>query len=208
MKAMVPCTTFGLLAALFPLGCGRYDIVPQHQGPQGVTIVQSPGGSTLAFILEAVVPSFDPARIATFVWDFGDGSTDQPSKQRVSHAYKNKGIYPVTVKVVDDDGGVGQGSLILAVPGDNRPPIAKIVVQPTEVRKGQEIAFIGTDSSDPDKDDGIALYTWNFGDSSPKKEGPTATHSYGSADTYTATLNVQDTFGYVGFASIDITVKP
>lgn len=48
--------------------------------------------------------SFDiDGEIATYEWDFGDGSSVTTADPVVSHAYSGAGTYPVTLVVVDDD---------------------------------------------------------------------------------------------------------
>ena len=50
--------------------------------------------------------------------------------------------------------------------------------------------FDGTGSSDPGGS--IAGYSWNWGDGTPASTGPTASHTYAVAGTYTVTLTVTD----------------
>jgi len=74
---------------------------------------------------------------------------------------------------------------------NNQPPVAVInydAIPPPRV--GQDIAFNGSMSSDPDGE--IFLYEWDFGDGSPKVNGEFVKHKYNNAGEYDVTLVVFD----------------
>lgn len=74
---------------------------------------------------------------------------------------------------------------------DNTPPEATINHDGGRiVRRGQEIHFDGTQSTDPDGQ--IVRYEWTFGDGSPPASGPTVSHTYGSPGRYRVVLIVTD----------------
>lgn len=58
--------------------------------------------------------------IVEYKWDLGDGS--YKSGAIIDHTLKLYGIIPITLTVVDDQGGVGVGQLII-----NRPPFNKAI---------------------------------------------------------------------------------
>ena len=66
------------------------------------------------------------------------------------------------------------------------------------------VAFDGSASSDPDGS--IASYAWTFGDGG-SATGPTTSHTYQSAGTYTARLTVTDNQGATGTTTLAITVS-
>lgn len=78
----------------------------------------------------------------------------------------------------------------------NRAPTAAISANPTSGLAPLTVNFNGSGSTDPDGNNTIANYIWNFGDGSPILTTTTATtsHSY-AAGTYTASLVVQDNLG-------------
>lgn len=65
----------------------------------------------------------DPGTADTHVilWEFGDGET-ATGTLTPTHVYSAPGNYPVTLRVTDDDGGVGVDGLVVAVSQDNLPP--------------------------------------------------------------------------------------
>ncbi len=92
-------------------------------------------------------------------------------------------------------GLAGIGLLILATAGcleSDKAPLVSFTRSPASGMAPLAVFFDGTESSDPDG--AIASYDWGFGDGSTAA-GATATHTYSSAGTYSATLTVTDDFG-------------
>ena len=88
---------------------------------------------------------------------------------------------------------------------ENRAPSANIVAQ-LEAYIGDSITFTGSGSSDPDRDDSIASYYWNFGDGTNSSEAD-PTHKYSTAGSYNIMLTVTDQSGKIGISSKVITIK-
>jgi PKD repeat protein len=65
------------------------------------------------------------------------------------------------------------------------------------------VNFSSAGSSDPDGV--IASYSWSFGDST-SGSGPTVSHTYTAAGTYTARLTVTDNSGLTGTTSVSVVV--
>jgi PKD repeat protein len=55
--------------------------------------------------------------IVKYDWDFGDGSTASSADDPFKHTYKEQGNYTVTLKVTDNDGGVGATKLEISIGG-------------------------------------------------------------------------------------------
>ncbi len=83
------------------------------------------------------------------------------------------------------------------------PPTASFTASPDPAVMGQDVAFDGSASRDPEV--GIAGHEWNFGDGSTAT-GATANHRYGAAGTYVAKLTVRDAYGLTSTAERAITV--
>ena len=86
----------------------------------------------------------------------------------------------------------------------NEPPVASFTVSTTSGRAPLAVSFDGSASTDPDGQ--LSVYAWDFGDGA-KAFGPTATHIYAKAGTYTENLTVTDDSGATGGASKTITVS-
>ena len=76
---------------------------------------------------------------------------------------------------------------------DNKAPLAVLQAEPTAGSTPLTVQFDSAGSSDPDGDQ-FAI-EWDFGDGSAKESGPTASHTYATAGSYTARLTVTDTLG-------------
>jgi len=86
----------------------------------------------------------------------------------------------------------------------NAPPIASISANPTSGTVPFAVSFSGAGSNDPDGS--IAGYAWTFGDGGTAS-GASASHTYVSAGTYSATLTVTDNRGATGAKSVTITAS-
>jgi len=79
----------------------------------------------------------------------------------------------------------------------NRPPVASLSHSPTDPSIGELVNFDGSRSSDPDDGDFVDMYYFEWGDggNSGWRTSSSASHSYNSAGTFTASLSVQDSDG-------------
>jgi PKD repeat protein len=137
--------------------------------------------------------------IDSYTWDFGDGGpTVTVSTATVDHTYQNEGVYDVTLVVTDDTN-------LTSDPATTTATIETIVVElppvadangPYQGEVDVPVQFNGTGSTDPNGDDTIVRYDWDFGDGSPiaVDVGPTPTHTYTdpAGGTYNVTLTVYD----------------
>jgi PKD domain/G8 domain len=72
-------------------------------------------GTALAFSASVTDPSTADTKAGfTYSWNFGDGSA-AVSGALPSHTYSNPGVYTVTLKVTDKDGGVGTASSTITI---------------------------------------------------------------------------------------------
>jgi PKD repeat protein len=94
-------------------------------------------------------------------------------------------------------GNGGQVRRIAHIGDANRPPIAAVTANPTSGPSPLTVDFDGSGSSDPDAGDRLSNYIWTFGDGSPTQttNKPTASHTYSTKGTYTASLSVEDNHG-------------
>ena len=160
----------------------------------------------------------DDTHIATIDW--GDGTPVAPVELvepappvagtlTAEHAYGDNGTYGVTVTVEDDDSGTGTDTFSVTVT-NVAPTLGLIGVSDASPDVGQSISF-GVEFEDPGAlDTHTAVWDWGDGATS----GPaavsgglaTASHTYDSAGTFTASCTVTDSDGDSDTADTEVIV--
>lgn len=138
--------------------------------------------------------------IASYAWNFGDGST--ASGATASHSYSAAGTYTVGLTVTDNDGGTNFTSKSVTV---TAPPANNILPTASFTDSCSDLACSFNGSASSDSDGTIASYAWTFGDGSTAT-GATASHTYAAAGTYSVQLTVTDNDGGTNATSKSITV--
>jgi len=158
-------------------------------------------GNECAF--DATGSSDADGSITSYSWDFGDGKTGAGAT--TTHKYSPPQSYTVTLLVTDDDGH--SDSVSRTVSFSNQPPNASFSYSPTNPEVGESITFDASGSSDPDGS--VVSYEWTFGDGT-SATGETASHTYSSEGSYSATLTVTDGDGSTDSVTntIQITNSP
>lgn len=141
--------------------------------------------------------------IASYAWDFGDGSTGTGSV--ADHSYAISGTYTATLLVTDQNGASRQVSTTI-----NTQPSTVVLLPPTAVLSSSTAAgeaplvvnFNGSSSTTTNPP--IVSYSWTFGDGSQPATVATTSHSFTTAGTYHTTLTVVDSKGLT--SSIDTPI--
>jgi hypothetical protein len=135
--------------------------------------------------------SLDPnGTIASYAWDFGDGSTG--SGASVVHAFTQDGAFTVRVTVTDNDGLTDSATFTLNV--TNVAPVVGAVPNAT-LNVGATYTASGT-FADPGADAWTATVRW--GDGSAPEVVPltgrsfSLTHIYTAGGTYSVTIDIAD----------------
>jgi PKD repeat protein len=138
--------------------------------------------------------------VASYSWDFGDGTTATGAKP-ATKSYASAGTRTVKLTVTDNAGAtnVVTQQVTTTNPPVNKVPVASFTTAPTDLA----VAVDGSASSDPDGT--VAGYSWDFGDGSTGT-GVTASRTYAAAGTYTVKLTVTDDKGATGFTTKTVTV--
>jgi PKD repeat protein len=140
-----------------------------------------------------------PDTIASYTFDFGDGSTPvTQSTPTIDHTYNTQGEYPARLTVTDSRGkaSTNVAQVVISV-ATNTPPTAVLKANPTSGLPPLNVTFDASGSFDPDFSDTIASYTFRFGDGSGDvtQGSPVVNHNYANAGTYSARLVVTDSRG-------------
>jgi PKD repeat protein len=147
--------------------------------------------------------------IVRYEWNFGDGSTTTSFGGSISHTYSAPGIFSVTIRVIDDLGQVGSNSLQLNLTTGVPTGInASFFFSPTDPVIGQTVIF---DAKGSTASNGATItdYRWDWGDGASEDNGTTSTasHSFGSANTFVVKLTITDSQGRVSTTSMSVPVK-
>jgi PKD repeat protein len=133
--------------------------------------------------------SSDDHGIASYQWNFGDGSAVDTSANP-QHVY-SPGRYTASLIVTDADGltGIAMTTITALTVGD-RPPVPHMTATPTSGKAPLTVSFGSAGTTDPDGT--VAAYDWDFGDGSPHSSSTSPTHRYDTVGTFTARLTVTD----------------
>ena len=140
----------------------------------------------------------------TYQFNFGDSQIVSENNS-ITHTWENRGIYPVTVTVVGNQGELSKQTKYIDV--INRRPNASIqVINETTITVGKEIEFTAEDSYDTPSDKKSLRYIWNWGDGL-MKFGKIVSHTYYESGTYNVSLTVKDDDSSVDRTSCIITIQ-
>lgn len=177
--------------------------VPPNQHPTAdFTTSQDPGVLDVSF--DGFSSSDPDGSIASYSWDFGDGS-EVAHGATPSHTYATAGTKSVTLQVTDNKGATGS--------------VTKNVIVAANQAPTAEFSWFQDDSSTDvfftneslDSDGEVTEYTWDFGDGSGVSHESDPVHSYPDPPTgspYTVTLTVKDNGGETDPVSHSVSVTP
>ncbi len=152
-------------------------------------------GLASTFIDQSTVAS---GQIVAWFWDFGDGNS--ATAQSPSHTYQQLGSYPVTLRVVTDNGceaTITQNVTVEAVPAAD--------FDFTNVCEGFANVFL--DKSSILGGGSITDYAWKYGDGTTGN-GNQASHIYGNSGFYNVTLIVTSAGGCVDSTTHTVFTHP
>ncbi len=134
--------------------------------------------------------SSDPdGTIATWRWDFGDGSAAGTTRNP-SHTYSAGGSYTVTLTVTDNQGAQNSVTHPVAPSQPNQPPSVTAGGEQT-VLIGALFSLSGAGFSDPDHD-GPWTVTIDWGDGTSSTSTASSEGSIGGSHSYPVTLLGRD----------------
>ncbi len=144
----------------------------------------------------------DGAGIATYSWDWGDGSDPQDTTAPTAqHTYATADDYTITLTVTDGE-QTQSTPVTRKVTVTHADPVAKIADPQVS---GMTVTFDGSGSTASDGA-GITGYSWDFGDGKTSTAAKPS-HTYDTAGTYPVTLTVTDGLGATSDpATVSVTV--
>ena len=189
---------------------GAYEFQPPDYAPNALLkLTPASGPAPLSVTADASASSDpDPTPIASYIFDFGDGSAvvGPQAAPTAAHVYANAGTYTVKVTVTDT-AGLTSSTTATATVGDG-PPAAVLAVTPSSGSAPLAVTADASGSTDGDATP-IATYTFDFGDGSPAvgpQAGATATHTFATGGAYNVTVTVTDTAGNSSTATKVVSV--
>ncbi len=127
--------------------------------------------------------------IASYEWNFGDGTPTSADGPQASHTYASRGEFTITLTVTDNWGGKSALSQKVTIANAQNKPVAAFNV----TCKDLACTVDGSASSDPEGD--TITYEWTFGDGTQAVGSKPAPHIYQVGGTYPITLVVTDSKG-------------
>lgn len=137
--------------------------------------------------------------ISNYTWIYPGGMKEYGKKTTHKFNVEN-GSYRVRLVCIDDDGDIGNTTVMIRV--GNLAPKAIAGLDKTAYT-WENLTFDGTNSYDPDGK--IVNYTWNFMDGNISHDSFTM-HSFADDGIYKVTLTVTDNDGMTDTATINVTV--
>jgi PKD repeat protein len=131
----------------------------------------------------------------TYSWSFDDGTF--ASGKVVSHAFAEIGDHSITLSVSDGEHTSSKVRHVF-VQQANLPPIIVMEVSPNAGPTHFQFSFKSSDSYDPDLNDDVVKFHWDFGDGGESAEADT-THAYTKEGAYRIVLTITDRRGAESF---------
>jgi len=136
----------------------------------------------------------DPGMIASYLWEFGDGTTD--SYLNPQHRFANPGVYKVNLTVTDYAGNSDTMSQNITIndTADPNPYVEDIKYEDyakNTIPVGKEVMFNASQSFD---NGGIETYSWSFSDSNEVLTGEYINYTFKEGGSQTVVLTVTDAF--------------
>ena len=173
-----------------------------NQWPIAVASADKKSGDTPLIVNFNSAGSTDlDGTIASYLWDFGDGSSATVANP--SHTYTTPGKYVATLMVTDNFGAKTTNTVALDVRAPNIPPVSIFTFSPQSGPPPLSVTLVADGSYDPDG--AVGNLEWHFSDGGTYFGSP-AFHTFSRAGTYTIQLIVYDDRFATGISEQTIVV--
>lgn len=106
-------------------GLARIDYNAGNRPPKILAFNVNRTSGLLPFKVTASVEARDPENDkVTYVWDLGNGTTQETSTPQIEYTYNTVGDYRISVAVKDSEGAVAEGSAIPVYAGNEAPKVS------------------------------------------------------------------------------------
>jgi hypothetical protein len=147
--------------------------------------------------------------IASYAWNFGDGTQETTATPTTTHTYTALGPFNVELVVTDSDDNEPSAPVFHTVTVQNVAPIPKLAFSPSLPQTGQTVSFSAAGSNDPDGS--IAVYRWDLdGDGvfeTNTGTQPSASRTYSTGGNFPVKVQVQDNDGAMATAATTVPVS-
>ncbi len=184
---------------LVPMGI----IQPPNQPSNLVFNISPTNPTTFSDVIFDATSTTDPDGIASYRWDFGDGSSR--SGMRVTYQYELAGDFLVTLTVTDKRGNVTRSEPVGVTVQSGDAPVASFTITPISASTGEKV-FFNASASRAGAGREIKKYQWNLGTSDSLPTGVIVSKTYDVEGVYTITLTVTDDVGQKGTLSQQLSV--
>lgn len=162
----------------------------------------SPNNSSCKAPLSVTFNNTSPDAVSS-AWNFGDGGTS-PSHPSATHNYTAQGSYNVTLNITDSKGCKNSVTIpsFVNIFGPN--------VQIDNLPPGLCVNQTFTPAPIASTVDGVASFSWNFGDGTPLDPSANPSHSYTTTGIKTITLTIVTNGGCTASAqrTVEVGAKP
>ncbi|HSE39682.1 MAG TPA: PKD domain-containing protein, partial [Acidobacteriota bacterium] len=164
--------------------------VTNNKAPRARFTMDPPSGSLdTLFTVDAKNSEDDDGTVASFRWDWGDGSTANGKK--ATHKFRQLGNYTVRLSVTDNHGAADSSGKEVEILR-NSPPVPVFSISPSKGSTFTNFSFDGSRSYDPDGR--VTKWIWDFGDGK-RGNGEDVDHQYEQQGNYDVVLTVHDNKG-------------
>lgn len=177
------------------------NVVVTEQGIVADLQVDETNGETpLTVNFDASGSSYKEGAIASYSYDFGDGSDPYVGGSEVTYKYTSTGTFTATLTVTGTDGKTDTTTVVIVV-----RPVAITACFTVNTESGTSPLYVAVDPSC--SKGAISNYSWDFGDGDISFDRKPETHTYSTRGTYTITLEVTSGSGVVDVFTKEITVN-